>query len=94
MFTEDLDEFLDPIDFAIEVETSKKTFYAIFDAEPYDVELGEGIVSINAPRLTACKASDVSDLSQGDVITVDGSDYTVKDVRPDGTGLATVELKE
>lgn len=46
-----------------------------------------------APVFT-CAAADVSDIAQGDPLTIDGTAYTVVSVEPDGTGLVRLVLGE
>lgn len=51
-----------------------------------------GVVT-NRPMLHA-RADDVSNLADGDTVTVDGEDYTVRVLRPDGRGMTAIEMEK
>jgi hypothetical protein len=66
----------------------------IFDNEHVEVDAGGSVtVSLQQPLFT-CQTSDVSSAAEGDAITISGTDYTVRDVRPDGTGVTVLVLEE
>lgn len=78
------------------------TISAIFDARPVDARALSGAQvgfkggmqnTGNSPQIR-CRTSDVADVKQGRaVVVVDGTEYNVWDVMPDGTGLSTLILK-
>lgn len=94
---EDLDEFLDVDEFAVEATVSlhggaTRRVRGIFDDPYLNAELGEYELDTNRPRLT-CKESDVADVRRGDTVTIDGQTYDVMtSPQPDGTGMALLQL--
>ena len=48
-------------------------------------------VASAAPSAT-CRTADVVAAVQGDTLTVDGTDYTVRSVEPDGAGVTVLRL--
>ena len=74
------------------------TFTAIFDAQ-HALEDAGGFVafSVDQPRLT-CVSSDILSLAEGDTVSVpvDGvdTDYTIRVVMPDGTGVTELALEK
>jgi 20S proteasome alpha/beta subunit len=85
-FTEDFTVFTDPTGSGTTVTYTPvggvaSSVNGIFDAE-YEEALGmEG----SAP-VFACAAADVPNARHGDELRIDGVDYVVRGVRPDGTG--------
>lgn len=93
---ENLDDFLDPADFAGPVvlhpqNGQDRTINGIFDAPFLNAQLGEYEPETSQPRVTA-KASDLVGITRGDMATVDGEVYDVMAVEPDGTGMAVLRL--
>ena len=88
----DLDEFAVPVTWQSAAGSAQLP--AIFDAEHLAVSgLGEVEVSSAAPQIV-CRAADLpADAAQGDTVTIDGTSYAVRDIRPDGTGVVTVMLE-
>jgi hypothetical protein len=77
--------------FAIPITYAGGVFMAIFDHAhtPY----GDGIMlSGTSPTLT-CRTMDVLTLNQGDLLTVDGTPYRIRDIQPDGSGITKIEIK-
>lgn len=92
-FTEDLTVFFNTDDFAVVVtKVDETTFDAIFDNAEYQVQDGDQVVSMRQPELL-CRESDVSSLSQGDTLTVNGTNYTLAKPEPDGTGIIRLVLR-
>ena len=93
---EDLDIFFDEKEFAVEVrsENPARTFAAIFDAPGATASLGGLELGTTMPTLTT-KAENVMGFERR-VTTVEVSgvadSFVVVDVKPDGSGLAVVEL--
>lgn len=96
MIDQNLDTFFYLSDFAIEVtykfqSGTEKTIKAIYDND-YISSMMEGIIVENAnPRIIA-KTSDIANARIGDTIVVNGITFNVINVRPDGTGITTIEL--
>lgn len=67
----------------------------IFDAAHLSVDVGSGVpVSSTNPILT-CRSADLTNGGkEGDRLTIDGVDYLVRDVQPDGTGMTVLELEK
>jgi hypothetical protein len=74
------------------------SFTAIYDAQ-HSLEEAGGFVafSLDQPRLT-CVTSQVSSLAEGDTVTVPvdstNTDYTVRVVMSDGTGITEFSLEK
>lgn len=77
-------------DFGVTAYAGSVEFTVILDTEYIETADMSGY----APVATA-RTRDVIDanLQAGDVIDVDGTDYTVRIVRPDGTGITQVVLE-
>ena len=94
---EQLDEFLDVDEFAVEAALGlqaggTRMISGIFDDPYLDAELGEYALDTSRPRLT-CKSSDVGDARRGDTVTIEGKIYDVlTGPQHDGTGMATLDL--
>ena len=88
-FTEDLSQFFDDADFAVDVTYNNGTIQGIFDHEYVATENVEG----ERPILT-CMESSVIGVAHGESLTVNGTDYTVVEARPDGTGIMVLILSE
>jgi len=86
---DDLDVFLNTDEFADEATIGGETVNGIFDNEHTEVL----DVSGTHPAFT-CKTSDVSGVSQGDTVTINGTGYRVVSIKPDGTGMTTLVLEE
>lgn len=89
-FAEDLDVFLDTDEFAVPaVLPGAVTVNVIFDnqyASPFDI-------SASRPSCLG-KSSDLDSLLFGAEIAVDGVDYVVRSVEPDGTGMTRLLLEK
>lgn len=91
MFVEDLAPFFDTASGFAQVATvSGQSVPVIFDSG-YTAALG-GLVESTGPICQA-RTADVEDVVQGSTITIDGTDYTVTGVQPDGTGVTTLQLR-
>jgi hypothetical protein len=92
--TSDLDIFLNTDDFAVEaILPTGISIHVIFHNEYDQVSLmGMGLESRD-PYFEA-KESDVSDLSQGETITIDEVEYKIIRFEPDGTGISKVYLSK
>ena len=73
---------------------SPATVNGIFDNEFFEVEAGGTVaVAMERPRFT-CRTSDVSSAAEGDAITINSIDYTIRVVQVDGTGVTVLVLEE
>ena len=89
MFTEDLTDFLDPDDFAVQAVYLGQNVNGILDREFVMV------LDMEAEHPTfTCRAADVSNAAHGDAITVNSTAYTVVGLQPDGTGITKLILQE
>jgi len=93
-FVEDLDEFLD-VDhgFAVTATWSPSTsttqvVTCIFDAEYVD-PLG---VESAAP-VAVCKTADVATAKHGQAFVLGATQYKIRGVQPDGTGITLLKLE-
>lgn len=87
--TEDFTAFFNTDEHATAATYEGSTVNGVFDRE-YSAVLG---LEANTPTFT-CDESDVSDIAHGDTITIDGTDYTVREIQPDGTGVVVLVLEE
>jgi hypothetical protein len=74
------------------------SFTAIYDAQHALEEAGGFVAfSLDQPRLT-CVTSEVSTLAEGNTVTVPvdsvNTDYTIRVVMPDGTGITELALEK
>jgi hypothetical protein len=60
----------------------------------YDEDYVESLDIAGTRPLLYCRTSDVESAGHGDSVEVDGIDYTVAKVQPDGTGLTVLILEE
>lgn len=84
-------EMLTTDDFGVVVKVSTWLGVGIFDdryAAPYDA-------GGTSPMLLM-RTADVSDasISNGTTVTVDGTDYTARVLRQDGTGMTRIQLED
>lgn len=86
---DDLDVFLDPdAGFGVDATVDGISVEGIFDAEYVEsLEVEE-----TAPALL-CKTSLISTAAHGDTVVIAGVNYTVKGIKPDGTGLTLLILR-
>lgn len=94
MFVEDLNALFDQTyGFAVVAEYGGAEIMAIYEAEYYAAPGQE--VDIEATKPAAfVKTADVPGVKIGDSITVDGSEYVVINVKPDGTGITVLALED
>ncbi|KAF1076283.1 hypothetical protein [Halodesulfovibrio sp. MK-HDV] len=91
---EDFSDFLDLDEFAVEVSREDgTTFAAIFDNEGEVVTIGGAVVESSKPYLM-CRVEDVETLEwEKSVVSIEkAGEFLVISIKPDGTGLASVEL--
>lgn len=71
--------------------SNSRVISAIFDAEHIEIDNGISVVSDAEPLVTV-QTSDVTDVTQNAILAIDGVNYTVADIRPDGTGITVLRL--
>ena len=63
----------------------------IFDNAGFDAKTGQQELDTTDPRFT-CVESEIAAVAQDMLVTINGARYFVANIKPDGTGFATVEL--
>lgn len=91
-FTEDFSPFLDPDEFATAVTVDGNAVNAIFDNDYVAVDL-DGVTLESLGPVLLCETADVAATVQGTAVVVNAVNYTVAEVRPDGTGLTLLRLR-
>jgi len=86
--------FFDEDDFAVSVTLNGQTFSGIFDSPYQEIGLGVDVTVSGAFPTIMCRSVDVTGVAYSDAITVDGEDYTVREIMPDGTGMTTLGLEQ
>lgn len=89
--TENLSVFFTGLD-AVQVtfDTSPaRVVTGYFDNAFVDANLGETIMDTTQPRI-ACRAVDVAGIPRGTMATIGDQSFSVVQIQPEGTGLATV----
>jgi hypothetical protein len=102
MFAEDVSQFFDQGEFAVEAVFTREvggetvevaTASVIFNDPSHEVALGQANVEEPAPFLMAPAAS-LAAVRRRDAVAVNGAGYTVERLHPDGTGLTIAYLAE
>ena len=91
-FTEDFSAFLDTDEFATAVTVDGNAVNAIFDNDYVAVDL-DGVTLESLGPVLLCATADVSAAVQGTAAVVNAVNYTVAEVRPDGTGMTLLRLR-
>ena len=73
---------------------SASTVNGIFDNEYFATDAGGEVAFALQQPMFHCRTADVPSAAEGDAIRVSGVDYTVRNVRPDGTGMTMLMLEE
>lgn len=94
--SEDFSVFFNTSEFATEAlfgpNGSQASINGIFENEFYEVEQAE-YVGISAKQPTfSCATTQVASYSQGAKVVINGTEYEIRDIRDDGTGLSQVIL--
>jgi hypothetical protein len=95
-FTENFNEFFDTNDFAITVNFTTPalgTVKGIWDAETYEVPVGEATIHKPQPVFT-CATGEISGVGEGSLLTKEGQNYKVIDRIDDGTGVSQLMLHQ
>jgi hypothetical protein len=86
--------FLEVDDFAVAATYDGGTINGIFDKEYLELDSGGTVAfAVNQPRFV-CRTSDVSTAAEGDAIVISATNYVIKVVQDDGTGMTTLVLEE
>lgn len=102
MFAEDVSQFFDQGEFAVEAVFTREvdgetvevaTADVIFNAPSHEVPLGQAAVEESAPFLMAPTAS-LAAVRRKDAVAVNGADYVIERLHPDGTGTTVAYLAE
>lgn len=88
-FTEDLTVFFDPDDFGIGATIGASSVNGIFRHEAIEVQ---GVIG-ERPTFQ-CRTVDVSSVTPGAAASISGTNYIVRVVLPDGTGVTRMILEE
>lgn len=70
------------------------TITGIFDDAYEAIEVGGFVPVASTAPAFHCKTSDVSAAAEGDALTVSGTDYIVRVVMNDGTGVTMLQLEK
>ena len=96
---DDLAVFLSVDDFGVAATYtptggSATTVNGIFDNDIIEVDAGGNIpMAVRQPRFL-CRTSDVSNAVEGDSLVVNATNYTIRVVDHDGTGMTTLALEK
>lgn len=86
--------FVEVDDFAVAATFGGGTVNGILDTEHLELDAGGTVgFAINEPRFL-CRTSDVSSAAEGDAIIINATNYVIKVVQDDGTGMTTLVLEE
>ena len=86
--------FVGTDDFGVAATFGAATVNGIFDNEFVEVDAGGGVgFALQQPRFV-CRTADVSTAAEGDTITINATDYTIRIVQDDGTGMTTLVLEK
>lgn len=87
---DDLDAFFDTeAGFGVAATIGGETVNGIFDDE-----YAETLDIAGTAPVIACKTEEVADVDEGDTVTIAGTDYTVRDIEQDGTGVTRLVLEK
>ena len=88
----DREVFVDPDAFGQPVTVGGNSINAIFDNDYALVDL-DGVTLESLSPVLHCRTIDVPSVAQGDAAIVNSVNYTVAEVRPDGTGMTLLRLR-
>ena len=88
--TEDLGAFFSLSDFATTATWGAAGSARVIFEAPHAAPFGDAVDATQPACLAA--AADVATLAAGGAISIDGADYTVAGLEPDGTGLVRIVL--
>jgi len=73
---------------------SASTIYGILDQESEDISGGGEVDVLYSITSFTTRTSYVSSASFGDSLSTGGTDYTVREVRPDGNGMTILIIEQ
>ena len=74
---------------------SVSSLRGIFDNEFYAADTGAGVAFVSAqPRFFVRSVDMPTGADYGDGISIDGANYVVRTIQPDGTGMTTLILEK
>ncbi len=76
--------------FTVDDETTLEVT-GYFDRAWYDASVGETVLDATSPRFT-CELAPIHEVRREMAVTIDGEAFSVIEVQPEGTGLATIKL--
>lgn len=85
----DLDVFIDTEEFAVIATVDGLPVNGIYDRPYVDTEEVSGY----QPSLT-CKTIDVSTVAEDDTVIIDGVNFRISSIEPDGTGITKLKLEK
>lgn len=89
-FTEDLSAFFSTVDFAVTATFGALTAQVLLDAP--DEALGVGFVgALSREYVITYRSDQLTGLTTSSAVTVDGSAYTVREVRPSRTAKSCAQ---
>lgn len=88
MFDENLSEFLDSDDFAVEALINEQPVNVIFENGYLELAGMQGVY----PHILV-RTVDLEGVAEGDTVVVNKTNYTFVYAEPDGTGISTAILR-
>ena len=73
---------------------SASTINGIFDDAFEPIDAGGFVAVASSSPVFHCQTSDVSAAAEGDALTVSGTNYTIRVVMDDGTGMTMLQLEK
>lgn len=70
------------------------TIQGIFDNDYQEVIDDSGVGAESSQPVFLCRTADVSSAAHGDTLVVNSTNYVVRGVQPDGTGMTLLMLEE
>lgn len=81
-------------DFSVAATHNSATVRGIFDNPYRPAELGGEVGVAGTDPMFTCRSSQISSAVEGDTITISGTNYTIREIMPDGTGVTELVLEE
>ena len=97
MFSENLNQFFEINDFAIDAvinygTNQTRNVKVIFETPSQSVEIYNTSIEADAPRLS-CKTSELNGVKTGNTVTAQSVTYKIIQISHDGTGISFLYLK-
>lgn len=80
-------------DFGVTVTWSGTSFVGIYDSEYHDADMIGGVPFASSQPRLKCRTADVTGVSRGTALSVDGVSVKVRNIQPDGTGMTELVLE-